>query len=288
MEVLNIMLNPRSLSPHSISDSQSHNQSLPSSPVALRIAEEKLSQDHRQLLGTLKQQTTVTDAMKKEFIMIATEKGFSEEETHDASKLCRKLKQEVVNRCGISGTELSALDDYQAGGYRKLNEALRGGKRVEQAGCADQTKALSSALEKLPKYNGMTYRTVCFKTAEEYNHFVEQLQNGEYTTPQFDSTKSMAGGNVNLVSRGNFRINMNIKAGGFGSDIASVISTFPDRENEVLFPPGTKYSIGNPPPSAAAGSNEMNETVQMEAVGLDKDILETLIKKPTARELFGL
>jgi hypothetical protein len=280
------MLSPRSLSSHSISDSQSRNQSLPSSAVALRIAEEKLSQDHRRLLGTLKQQTTVTDAMKKEFIMIATENGFSKEETDDAGKLCRKLKQEVAKRCLISDDELSALDSYQAGGYRKLNEALRGGKRAEQYEHSKLTKDLSSALVKLPKYKGRTYRTVCFKTAEEYNHFVTQLQ-GEYTTPQFDSTKSMAGGNVNLVSNGNFKINMNIEAGDFGSDIASVISTFPDRENEVLFPPGTRYSIAQQPPRADVGSIEMNETVEMKAVGLDGDILKKAIAKPTLQELFG-
>jgi hypothetical protein len=207
------------------------------------------------------------------------------------TELAQELKKFIAGELDITPEQQKAVNEYQGGGFRELNAALRSNSAVTRFGKLVFTQALLAALEKLPKFSGVVFRMLSFPTAKEYNAFVDALVNTTqvYTTPQFDSTKRVAGGSVHLQEKP-FVLNMRIETQGEGSDIASVLSTTPDYENEVVFPPGTMYGILKDPPARAEPTAKgITESVELAVIGLDEEVLAKAqpSKADVTRELMG-
>ena len=57
----------------------------------------------------------------------------------------------------LDAADLSALSDYTGLGYREMNPVLRA-DRVEPGPLQERIDAVSTALQKLPKYDGLVFR----------------------------------------------------------------------------------------------------------------------------------
>lgn len=195
----------------------------------------------------------------------------------DAKDLIAKIKHKNVEKLGITEDELSAINAYQGSSYKVINQALRTHNLRDIDRRLEDISNLITILQKLPKYPFKTYRMVSFDTEEQQDNFVSNCEK----TFQFDSSKSLAGGSV-LLGEKTFKVNMTINANSFGSDIASVISTTPDFEHEVLFPPGTKYQ------KKSESKSGVNYNLELDAVGNDQVIIERLMTlKPNVRTLLS-
>ncbi len=206
--------------------------------------------------------------------------------------LAKKIKQRAREKLGINPEEQRALDSYQGNGYKDLNVILRGGSVPQKFGQRETTERLMSALGKLPKPKGKVYRMVSFKTKEERNAFLDRFDGKEYATPQFDSTKSLAGGSVN-IPEAPYKVQMviDINETELGGDIASVISMFQDYEHEVLFPPGTKYQATKPIPKPGEPARDQQQvTIELKVTGQDEAVKNAALptRADVRKALFGL
>jgi hypothetical protein len=124
------------------------------------------------------------------------------------------------------------MHDYTAidGGYGIINEALRGGTAAERAALAPRADAISTALSKLPRYEGPVFRGT-FLGAEDLARYVP---NSTVTEAAFTSTSAAKGGQF----PGNTEFLIKSVT---GRDV-SAVSDLPF-ESEVLFDKGTSFKV---------------------------------------------
>lgn len=133
---------------------------------------------------------------------------------------------------GVTKDDLSAIAHYTGPGYQELNGALR--SDAMDASQHARVEALKNALEKLPAYQGPVIRGTNLPP-----EVVAQYRPGEVITEDaFLSTTTNAAVAQSPTFAGNveFRI-----LSSSGRDISS-FSVFPE-EQEILFPPGTRFYI---------------------------------------------
>jgi len=130
---------------------------------------------------------------------------------------------------GLTWYEHKALNDYISSDSYKINDALRKGYALSPE-LDKTTKYLDDALEKLPNYEGTTWRSV---TPDDKFKFVEEMTIGRTVT--WDSFVSTSPQIYNKDDFAQVKIT-NVKR---GKDIRA----YNDNEQEVLYRRGTKFKV---------------------------------------------
>lgn len=110
-----------------------------------------------------------------------------------------KKKREVMSRFGLTIYEADAVVKYKTAESYKINAKLRNDETQLTEYQKEIVRLLDSALEKLPKHKGKTYRTVSFddmfNPEEEYNTFIQQHTEGSFLAYKaYTSTSSKIDG----------------------------------------------------------------------------------------------
>lgn len=175
---------------------------------------------------------------------------------------------------GVNADERDALDRFTGPAYRELNQALRSGGKLSEQQWKD-VQLLGSALEKLPKCKGIANRVLKFDDKASKDAFLsnfgkllahrqyatrdllgdldKQAKNPpadarEYVTPQFMSCKAAAmdhgvasyGSDVRADNDVRLKVLCNEKNAG---DLRKLYEGRDLGEQEVLFPPNTKFQV---------------------------------------------
>jgi hypothetical protein len=132
----------------------------------------------------------------------------------------------------FNSDDLAALADYTGPGYQDLNDALRNG--TVDASQAARVDALNRALEKLPAYEGPVIRgsDIPAEVLERYKPGSVITELGFVSTTMNPAVAQLP----TFVGNVEFQI-----MSTSGRDISS-FSMFPG-EQEILFPPGTKFYV---------------------------------------------
>lgn len=175
---------------------------------------------------------------------------------------------------GMTADERDALDRFTGPAYRDLNRTLRSGDKLSDEQWKE-VQLLESALEKLPKCKGFSSRVLKFDdqearaafladfgTALTHRQYVELDFKGElekkaknppadakeYVTPQFMSCKAgaMDQGLASFSSLEQADVELRLKVLCTEKHAGDLRELYVGRdfgEQEVLFPPGTKFHV---------------------------------------------
>ncbi|MEO9236685.1 MAG: ADP-ribosyltransferase, partial [Jatrophihabitantaceae bacterium] len=135
----------------------------------------------------------------------------------------------ALPRVELSTADTNAIADYSGAAYVRLNQALRSGDSAAMTGSlGDLSDNLSSALSKLPDYQGVAYRGTTLDEATVAKYAPGQT----VTEPAFtsSSTDSPFPGNTQFTI-----------FSASGKDISG-LSSIPN-ENEVLFDKGSQFKV---------------------------------------------
>lgn len=128
----------------------------------------------------------------------------------------------------LTSADRKALGDYTGSGYLELNNALRAGKLTPELQA--RVDAINAALAKLPDYKGPVSRgtTLPAETLEKYK------PGAVITEDAFTSTSK----ETSKAFTGNTRFEILSKTGKFVEKYTKIPG-----EQEVLFPPGVRFSV---------------------------------------------
>lgn len=140
-------------------------------------------------------------------------------------------ERKKIGLYGLTDTDKAALNMYKSFESYMLNEALREGYDLTR----EQEifmRNLERALDKLPKYEGVTYRSIDVSRIKDINAFWEKYQVGAWVEEKaYVSTSAK-------VYDDSFEIQMIIK-GRNGRDLRG----YTDLEDEILYPRNTRFLI---------------------------------------------
>ena len=107
------------------------------------------------------------------------------EAAEDGSQVALKVPADV----DLTADEIDAIRRYTGPAYQSLNARLREGRALDpdQERLADH---LSSALAKLPAFEGTAYRGYGFNDFDDFDHAAATIYSGTFTTPAFTSTST--------------------------------------------------------------------------------------------------
>lgn len=145
----------------------------------------------------------------------------------------KKLQQKY----GISDREAAAILNYKSSGSYKLNVALRDGTLNQEQ--RQETEALDSALEKLPRHEGTVYRRLSFdmEGREAFEAFLEEHEAGAYLQyPAYTSTSTSPEG---YPVEGDLTVTL-VMESATGRDMAGFGNNF---ESEIVFPRDSAFYI---------------------------------------------
>ena len=150
-------------------------------------------------------------------------------ENEDISYTSEIKKSEIIEKYNITEEEQSTIKNYTSDGYREINPELKANKgNLEKCSRETQRRCehLDSALQKLPKYDGIVHRK---ESAGQSDYYKEGMT---YTNDAYTSTTAWSdvGGIVQLEIKQSSGCNI------------SKLSTSPG-ENEVLLPRGFTYKV---------------------------------------------
>ena len=165
----------------------------------------------------------------------------------------------------FEGTERFALEAYTAEDYKVINAALRDGKVADLSALHQNVLSnTSSALTRLPAYDGNVYRGMQFKPAE-LDKFIANAKRAQeggepIHMPSFTSTatdRKIAEGFTPGGDKGGVIMEMKSKSGR----VVDGISEYPE-EDEVLFNRGAKFKV-----TGFSTDDRGRPVVHMEEVG---------------------
>ncbi len=143
--------------------------------------------------------------------------------------------------------EKNAVDEYTNTGYSTLNKQLRqanpeGG--VYEAYPGENARTISdldSFLAKAPKYHGVTYRGISYRSQDGFESFLKDLKDDNILQDQaYGSTSTLTGKADQFVAGTSYRVVMKIR--GESGVYLGKASSHPG-EKEVLFPRNTKFKV---------------------------------------------
>ncbi len=152
----------------------------------------------------------------------------------------------------LTKIEIKAIDDYQLGDYSgikqiQLGQKLTGSRSFTKL--TEQIKNMDSALEKLPGFNGVSYRGIEFKTLAQRKKYIDRFKTGQvWTSKSFQSTseslskaKQFAG---YPTAETGIKAPLMIKYEGLsGRSLKNFGGNFGTEELEVLFSKGTSFKV---------------------------------------------
>jgi len=132
----------------------------------------------------------------------------------------------------FNAADQAAMHDYTSidGSYKVINGALRSGTAAERAAIAPRAEAISTALSKLPRYEGPVFRGTLLG-ADDLARYVPNstVTEAAFTSTSADKAKQFSGNTEFLIKSLT------------GRDVAAV-SEVPT-ESEVLFDKGTSFKV---------------------------------------------
>ncbi len=140
-----------------------------------------------------------------------------------------------------SEVDQAALHDYTGGGFREINQALRG-KQPLTSDIQERANAISKAISRLPPYSGMTWRGTTLST-EQANRY---LPGGFVREPAFTSTSKAP----ESAFSGNTRF---IVSSRNGKDVSG--HSLCPWESEVLFDKGSQFYVVSNQPGPMPGTH---------------------------------
>lgn len=149
--------------------------------------------------------------------------------TEEESAKIEERKRVGINK--LTETDRVALNQYKSFESYLLNESLREGTELTQEQLI-MMERLDQALEKLPTYEGTTYRSLDESRIRDLDAFWEKYQVGEKVTENAYTSTSTE------VYDDTFGIQM-IISGKSGRDMR----VYTDLENEVVYPRNTKFNV---------------------------------------------
>ncbi len=147
------------------------------------------------------------------------------------TKVADMRKDKLFTQQGLAKNQLSAVKSFTGNSYDTINQQVLDGKRTPRI------KNLKAAINKAPKFEGMSYRGVRHLPPEQF----KKWQSGEWAEVRWDafSSSTVEPGREFGSRRGILYIIKNKgKQGGYVQPISSVQS-----ENELLYNMGAKFRV---------------------------------------------
>lgn len=181
----------------------------------------------------------VYDRNKKKSTTSAVSESVQEKKVDSIIASIEALEQKmrnVMERFGLTEEEAWAVSKYRTAEAYKINAKLREDETLLNEMQKEMVKLLDSALEKLPKHKGKTYRTVSFDDLSDaeasFNTFLEEHSEGsiiDYSA--YTSTSAKADGHP-MPENTKYGITLEIECES-GRDLDGFGNNF---ENEILYP----------------------------------------------------
>ena len=153
-------------------------------------------------------------------------------------KLLKQTWKMSDKKYELTEKQSSSLQAYVRGIAYLANERLRS-DRISDSDIS-YIQHIIEGVQKFPVFEGRTYRNLKFKTEQEYNAFIEENLQGQVVRLKAITSTSKRPNGYPLI--GKHVVHM-VFDGVSGRDIADTYGI--PRQQEVLFLPGTQYSVSS-------------------------------------------
>lgn len=165
-----------------------------------------------------------------------------DEDERNALRVMKASKSDVnryriwdnAQKYDLTKVEALSINKYTRHSYMEINDALREGVMTKEL--QSYAKILNSALDKMPKYEGVVFRGSTL-SKDYLNKYINALKNNETITEDTFLSTSMNVSTANEFGRCVFEIKSKT-----GRDIRE-ISAYGEKEDEVLFRSGTRFKV---------------------------------------------
>ncbi|MBT9288295.1 ADP-ribosyltransferase [Prosthecodimorpha staleyi] len=141
----------------------------------------------------------------------------------------------LMKEHGLTLGEAVGIFMYTTGDYTPINNQLRSGEMTDDVRALN--KEIVSGMAKLPSYEGPSLT----RLTDLPKHIADDYQAGNTVEPGgYSSTSTITTGAMDFLG-GEFLMRIAVKEGSGGKDVQAFSNK--QDENEILFPPGTKFKV---------------------------------------------